>query len=132
MEVASLVLRLACSPHRGQLKLGHQKRAKQIRFIVPDFAFREICDEYPLAIDHEGKAYLAFNLAENIPNDRRNQELTEFVLDRCDGLSLEPIVVIGIFGHPKILDKGILNLLNHPGAICAIREHPVYAKKRYV
>ena len=63
VEVAAGFLRLVRPRHRGQLKLRHKQRPKQVRLVVPELALGQVGDEQPLVVHDEGEAHLALHLA---------------------------------------------------------------------
>ena len=69
VEVPAFGFRPIRPRHRAKLELRHQKRAKQIRLVMPKLALGQVGDEQPSVVHHEGYVHLLLHLAQNVPHD---------------------------------------------------------------
>ena len=102
VKVAAFGFRPVCPRHRAKLELRHQKGTKQVRLVMAKLAFGQVGDEQPSIVHDEGDVHFLFDLAQNVPNHRIQKELADFVLDRRNGLALEPLVVVLHIPPPKM------------------------------
>lgn len=87
--------------HRPKLELRHQKGTKQSRLVLPKPALGQVGDEKSSMVHDIGNIHQLADLAQNISNFRIQQELTDFFVNRRDGLPLELVVVVFILVSPK-------------------------------
>ncbi len=123
------MLGLAIAGHGGELELGDEQGADEVGFIVADLAFGEIGDEDAPLVHDKGDAHLAAHLADDVAQDGGEQQLADFVLDRCDGLALEAGVPAFVFVLPEVAQERIVHLLDHPAAVDGIGEQAVHAEQ---
>ena len=74
---------------------------------MAEMPFGEVCDEESFIVHDEGNLHLRFDLAQNVPNHRIQEELADFVLNRRDGLALKALVIPLILLGPKGPDVAI-------------------------
>lgn len=128
-EVPALGLWLIYARHGGELELRGEQAADEAGFVGAEFSFGKIGDEDAAGIHHEWDAHLGAHLAEDVANNRVQQKLADLVLDRSDGLALEPRIVSLKFVEPKLLHKWIAHFRHDSAAILRIGEHSVDAEQ---
>src|ERR1035441_5489735 len=129
IEVGARVFGAVCPPHCAELKLGGEQGTEQIRFVMAETPFGEVCDEEPFIVHDEGNLHVGLHLAQNVPNNRIQEKLTELVLNRCDGLALKALVIPLILFGPKRPDERVFDLTDHFGGEVWIGKQAVDAQK---
>lgn len=132
IKIAPLVLRLAVAGHGGELKLRDEQRAEQVGLVVADLALGEVREEDAALVHDKGDAHLAANLADDVTDNRGEEQLTGLVLDRSDGLAHEARLPALVFVLPEVAEEGIVDLVHHPAAIGRVGEQTVEAEQRGV
>src|ERR1035437_6612501 len=91
--------------------------------------FGEVCDEEPFIVHDEGNLHFRFDLAQNVADDRIQEKLAELVLNRCDGLTLEALVIPLILLRPKRPDERVFDLTDDLGTEVWIGQQPIDTQK---
>ena len=94
---------------------------------MADLAFGEVGDEDALLIHDKGNAHFAAHLADNVAQGRGEEQLTDLVLDRGDGLALEAGIPAFVFVLPEVTEERIVHLSDHPVAVDGVGEQAVHA-----
>jgi hypothetical protein len=63
---------------------------------MADLSFGQVGDKKASIVHGEPKVHTLFDLAENVANDGIQKKLAEFVLNRCNGLTLKARVIKGV------------------------------------
>jgi hypothetical protein len=132
VEVAALGFRPVRPGHRRQLKLRHEQRPKQVGLVVAETPLGEVGDEQAPVVHHERETQLASDLAQDVSHHWIQQELTELVLDRGNGLAFEPLVVAGVFLRPEGADERVFDLADDSFPEPVLSEQPVDGQERHV
>src|SRR5262245_2245617 len=80
-------------------------------------------------IHHKWDAHPCRHLAENISDNRIEQELPELVLNGSNRFTHEPLVISRVFLSPECSDEGVFDLSDDLGAERRIDEKPINAQK---
>ncbi len=128
-EIAAFVLGAIGSAHGCELELGDEQGAQEVGFVVAHAALAEVGDEDAGVVHDEGDGDAVPHLAEDIADDGRLEQGTDFVLNRGDGFPHEAWIVGFELLLPELADEGIADLFDHPTAISRINEHPIDAEQ---
>lgn len=129
IEVTTFLLGLAIAGHSGELELRDEQRADEVGFVVADLAFGEVGDEDAPLIHDKGNAHFAAHLADNVAQGRGEEQLTDLVLDRGDGLALEAGIPAFVFVLPEVSEERIVHLLDHPTAVDRVGEQAIHTEQ---
>lgn len=129
IEIASLVLGLTVAGHGGELKLSDEQGAEQVGFVVADLAFGQVGNEDAALIHDKRDAHLVAHLADDIADDRGEEQLAGLVLDRSDGFPLEAGIPAFVFVLPEVAEEGIVDLIHDPSAIGRVGEQSVESEQ---
>lgn len=132
IKIAPLVLGLTVPGHRSELKLRDEQGAEQVGFVVADLAFGEVGDEDAAFVHDKGDAQLVAHLADDVADDRGEEQLACLVLDRGDGLTHKARLPALVFVLPEVAEEGIVDLVHHPAAVGSVGEQAIEAEERSV
>lgn len=96
---------------------------------MADLAFGEIGDEDAAFVHDERDAHLVAHLADDVADDRGEEQLSGLVLDRSDGLAHKARLPALVFVLPEVAEEGIVDLVHHPSSISRVGEQAVEAKE---
>ena len=92
---------LGAASHGDELQVRDQKRAEQIRRLLPYPAFGEVGDEDAAVLHRVGQVELRRVLAEDGAQRRRGGELPDFVEDRSRRFGAVALVVLRVLPSPE-------------------------------
>lgn len=129
IKIASLVLGLPIAGHGCELELGDEQRADQVGLVVADLALGEVGDEDPAFVHDKRYAHLVPHLADDVADDRGEEQLTGLVLDRSYGLTHEARLPALVFVLPEVAEEWIVDLIYHPLPISRVGEQAVESEE---
>ena len=131
-EVPPLLLRHASTGHGRQLKLGDKQGAQEIGLVAPKLPLGQVGDEEAAGVHGEPDVHPPPDLPQDVADDWIEKKLPQLVLDGGDGLALKTGFISPKLVHPKVPDKRVFNLADHPSPVTLVGEHPVHPQERHV
>ena len=107
---------LVATRHGDELQVRKQKRAEQVRRLLPYLALGEVRDKNAAILHRVREVEFRRDLPENIAQDRRGGELADFVENGARRLRLKALIVARILPCPETGDQGVCNAGDEAGA----------------